>query len=143
MGKQLPNYLVNPVKLISSIVDFAVLLKEKKSALAADDVFEVLDVPKKCVVLMAGINPVKAADSTTLTVHLGDGTTADRYTTSFDGKATTDGVPNGPTSGATYAQYAGAKYYAADDTIDIKLATLTGTLTAGKIRVWAIIADVT
>ena len=142
MGTKLPNYLTNPVKLISTEVDFADLLVEKGSALAAADVFDVISIPEKCLVIAAGINPVTAANSTTLTVDLGDGTDVDRYVDGFDAKATTDGVPILPTTGAAYAQYAGPKYYPAADTIDIVLATLTGTLTTGKIRVWAVVADI-
>ena len=142
MGTKLPNYLTNPVKLISAEVNFADLLASKGSALAAADVFGVLSVPAKCLVLAAGINPVKAANSTTLTVDLGDGTDVDRYVDGFDAKAATDGVPILPTTGSAYAQYAGPKYYPAADTIDIVLATLTGTLTKGKIRVWAVVADI-
>lgn len=142
MGTKLPNYLTNPVKLISTEVDFADLLVEKGSALAAADVFDVISIPAKCLVIAAGINPVTAANSTTLTVDLGDGTDVDRYVDGFDAKGTTDGVPIMPTTGAAYAQYAGPKYYPAADTIDIVLATLTGTLTTGKIRVWAVVADI-
>lgn len=142
MGTKLPNYLTNPVKLISTEVDFADLLVEKGSALAAADVFDVISIPAKCLVIAAGINPVTAANSTTLTVDLGDGTDVDRYVDGFDAKAATDGVPIMPTTGAAYAQYAGPKYYPAADTIDIVLATLTGTLTTGKIRVWAVVADI-
>ena len=143
MGTKLPNYLTNPVKLISTEVDFADLLVENGSALAAADVFEVISIPAKCLVIAAGINPVTAANSTTLTVDLGDGDDVDRYTDGFNAKqTTTDGVPIMPTTGAAYAQYAGPKYYPAADTIDIVLATLTGTLTKGKIRVWAVVADI-
>ena len=138
-----PNYLPTGIKVLSKDVDFADLLAEKGSALAAADVFEVLDIPAKCFVLAAGVNPVTAANSTTLTVDLGDGADTDRYVDGFNAAQTaTDGVPITPTTGAAYAQYAGQKYYPAADTIDILFATLTGTLTSGVIRVWAIAIDV-
>ena len=139
----LPNYLPTGIKVLSKEIDFADLLVEKGSALAAADVFEALDVPAKCFVLAAGIHPVTAANSTTLTIDLGDGADVDHYVDGFNAAQTaTDSVPITPTTGAAYAQHAGMKYYSAADTIDILFATLTGTLTSGVIRVWAIAIDV-
>ena len=113
-------------------LDFAVELAAKGSALTTSDVFEVLDIPASTVVLCAGVHPVEAADSTTLTLDVGDGTNPDMYVDGFDAKDTTDGVPI----------MTAAKYYPAADTIDVDVATLTGTLTTGKVKVWALCFDV-
>lgn len=113
-------------------LDFAVELAAKGSALTTSDVFEVLDIPASTVVLCAGVHPVEVADSTTLTLDVGDETDADKYVDGFDAKGTTDGVPI----------MSVAKYYPAADTIDVDVATLTGTLTTGKVKVWALCFDV-
>lgn len=113
-------------------LDFAVELAAKGSALTTSDVFEVLDIPASTVVLCAGVHPVEVADSTTLTLDVGDETNADMYVDGFDAKGTTDGVPI----------MLVAKYYPAADTIDVDVATLTGTLTTGKVKVWALCFDV-
>lgn len=120
------------------IVDFAVALTTKGSALAAADVIEAVDVPAQSVILAAGIEVLNVVDATTLTVDLGVTTTEpDNFVDGFDLKAASAG---------DYAQ-APAAYQPivignTADTVDVLLATLTGTLTEGKIRVWVIYGDV-
>ena len=113
-------------------VDFAEKLATKGSALATSDVFEVLTIPAGTVVSCAGVHQVEVANSTTLTLDIGDGTNADMYVDGFDAKATDDGVPIMTV----------AKYYPTADTIDVDIATLTGTLSTGKVKVWALCFNV-
>lgn len=110
-------------------INWADVLTAKGSAIAASDVVEVIDVPAGTVVVGAWAYVKTAADSTTLTLHLGNGTDPDEYVVSLDGKT----VAYSPdlNSDTTF------KLYSAADTLDLTLATLTGTLTTGKVIVWA------
>lgn len=119
---------------VDFVLDFAKALTAKGSALAAADVIEVLDIPAGSVVLSVGAEVTAVADSTTLTLTVGTGADADEWVAALDGKtlgwsADLDSVPTVNT-------------YAAADTIDVTLATLTGTLTSGKVRVFATLIDV-
>lgn len=117
-------------------LDFAKALAAKGSALAASDVIEVLDIPAGSVVLGAGAFVKTTADSTTLTVNVGTGVDADEWVAGLDGKAAAG------TYGTDLDASPAWNTYATADTIDVTLATLTGTLTSGKIVVYALIADV-
>lgn len=117
-------------------VDFAKALAAKGSALAAADIIEAITLPAGSVVLGAGAFVKTVADATTLTVHVGTGVDNDEWVASLDGKAAAG------TYGADLNSDTTWKTYAASDTIDVTLATLTGTLTTGKIVVYALVADV-
>jgi len=132
MGNKIANFQKKGHYVIDAVHDFAAQLIAKGSALAALDVVEVLTIPAKCIVMAAGITPIAVANSTTLTLDLGDGTDVDRNVDGFDAKATTDGVPIMTVE----------KYYPTADTLDLTYATLTGTLTTGSVRVWAIVIDI-
>lgn len=117
-------------------LDFAKALAAKGSALAAADVVEVLNVPAGSVVLGAGAFVKVAADSTTLTVGVGDGAVTNAWVDAFNAKS----------AAGTYAadknNTTNWKTYGTADTIDVIFQTLTGTLTSGKLVVYALIADV-
>lgn len=117
-------------------LNYADALTAKGSALAAADIIEVINIPANTVVLGAGARVKVAADSTTLTVHVGTGVDNDEWVASLDGKATAG------TSGADLNPDTNWKTYDAADTIDVTLATLTGTLTTGKLLVYALMMDV-
>ena len=132
---------VAPVSVIETEVDFADVLASKGAALEASDVVQAIAVPAGTIVMGVGLEVVTAADSTTLTLDVGDGTDADGYVDGADGK--TVGMNyrvHTLNAGATVGLTAG-KAYTASDTIDITMATLTGTLTTGVVRVFAIVAD--
>lgn len=122
---------------VEAIVDFAEVLAKKGSALAAEDIVEAVAVPAQTLVLSAGVEVLEAADSTTLTVDVG--------VTGVDTDVWVDGF-NAKSAAGTYAQnpaaYQPIVVGAAADTVDIELATLTGSLTAGKLRVFAVLLDV-
>lgn len=122
-GERVPNYIKADTYTFE--LDFAKALTAKGSALATADIFEVFNVPAGCVVEYACLSPVTAADATTVTLDLGDGTGAARYVDGFSGTGTTEGVP------VMTVQ----KFYPAADTIDVTLQALTGTLTSGKVKV--------
>lgn len=134
MGTKLPNFAKSQVHVLDKVINFATELVTKGSALAAADIFTGLSIPDKCLVLAAGINPIAAANASAATLDLGDND-ADRYVDGFDAtQIATDGVPILDTNVP--------KYYPAADTIDVTLATLTGTLSTGSVRVWAVVVDV-
>lgn len=122
--------------VVDQDVDIADVLTAKGSALAASDVVTVLRVPAGTLIMAGGVEIVTPGDSTTLTYDVGTGVDADVFVDGVDGKS----------AAGTYAQ-APAAYQpvlaVAEDTVDVTLATLTGTLTTGKIRVWAMFCDVT
>jgi hypothetical protein len=122
---------------VEAIVDFAQVLAKNGTALAAADVVEALAVPAQSVVLTAGVEILAPADSTTLTLDVGvTGVDADVWVDGFDAKG----------AAGTYAQnpaaYQPIVVGNTADTVDVLFATLTGSLTAGKVRVFAVLLDV-
>ena len=134
MGYQLPNFAKTQCYTITKDVDVADWLADKGEALAAADIYAAITIPAKCIRLAAGINPVTAANADAATFDLGDGDDADSCVDGFDAtQIVTDGVPI----------MTNIKYYPTSDTLDVTLATLTGTLSSGKVQVWAVLIDVT
>lgn len=124
--------------LIENTIDWAAALTAKGSALAAADVVEVLDIPAQSLVLAAGMEVITADDATTLTLDLG--------ITAVEADIWADGFDHAAAAAGAYSQFA-ADFRplivgSATDTIDVLVATLTGTLTVGETRVWAVIIDV-
>jgi hypothetical protein len=122
--------------MVETTLDFATALSDKGSALAANDVIPVFEIKAGTLVLNAGAQIVEAANSTTLTLDIGTGVDADVFVDGFDGKSAADTYAQNP---AVYQPVMAV----ADDAIDVKAATLTGTLSTGKVRVWAICMDCT
>ena len=122
--------------LVSTVVDFATALSDKGSALAANDVIPAIAVKKGTCIINAGIEvDTLQTAATALTLDLGTGVDADVFV---------DGFTATSAAAETYAQNAAAfqpVMCVADDNIDLKIATLTGTLSTGKYRVWAILMD--
>ena len=123
--------------MVQTIVDFATALSDKGSALAANDIIPCIAVPAGTLILNAGIQVDTVASSGTTTLDLGTGVDVDCFVDGFDAD---DG-----TAAGTFAQNAAAYQpllAVAADTIDIKLATQSGTaLTFGKVRVFALLMD--
>lgn len=136
VGAVLPGSKEGGVYKLKKRIDFAEVLAEKESALAADDIIQVFDIPIKHYVMCAVIHPVVAADSTTLTLDLGFTSSPEADPDNFvDGldatQIATDGVPI----------FAVGGYTTAATTLDMELATLTGTLTSGQVDVVATVID--
>jgi len=125
--------------LVQTIVDYATALTDKGSALAANDIIPVIAVPAGTLILNAGIQVDTVASSGTTTLDLGTGVDVDCFVDGFDADS--------GTAAGTFAIPAAAYnplLAVAAETIDVKLATQSGTaLTTGKIRVYAILMDVT
>lgn len=135
----------NPVPYLVEIeIDFADALEEKGSALAAADVIEAINVPAGTLVLQSGIQTVEVDDATTLTLDLGvTGGDVDQWVDGYDQAAAAAGDHATLVGdGAAGAGTGPFLLVTTADTIDVLFATLTGTLTVGKIRVWAILMDV-
>jgi hypothetical protein len=128
--RQMPYVVENTINLASAVT-------AKGSALAAADVIEALQIPAQSVVLAAGFEVISAVTGS-CTVSLGvTGVTAAAYVSAF--------AVTGSTTVGTYATPATAGYpivSTAADTLDLLLVTETTTLSAGIIRVFAVISDV-
>ena len=123
--------------MVQTVLNLATALSDKGSALAAADVIPAIAVPKGTMILNAGIEVDTAITSASaLTLDLGTGVDADVFVDGFDGTSAAGVVAQNP---AAYQPVMAV----ADDNIDVTIATLTGTLSTGKMRVWAVLMDCT
>ena len=132
-----PSRSVRPMPyLVENTISLAAAVTAKGSALAAADVIEALQIPAQSIVLSAGYE-VTSAVTGSCTVSLGvTGVTAAAYVSAF--------AVTGSTAVGTYATPATAGYPIVSqsaDTVDLLLVTETTTLSAGSIRVFAVIVD--
>ena len=132
-----PSRSIRPVPyVVENTINLAAAVTAKGSALAAADVIEALQIPAQAIVLAAGFE-ITSAITGSCTVSLGvTGVTAAAYVSAF-------GV-TGSLSVGDYATPATAGYpivTKAADTLDLLLVTETTTLSAGSIRVFAVIVD--
>lgn len=122
--------------VVENTISLAAAVTAKGSALAAADVIEALQIPAQSVVLAAGYEVISAVTGS-CTVSLGvTGVTAAAYVSAF--------AVTGSTAVGTYATPATAGYPIVSqsaDTLDLLLVTETTTLSAGSIRVFAVIVD--
>ena len=95
----------------------------------------VATLPAQTVILAAGVEVTEAlTGATALTFDIGTGDDDDEFVAAY--------AMAGKAVGAVAPSIPGIAYIGAEDTLDLKVDTLTGTATAGKLRVWALIADV-
>jgi hypothetical protein len=134
MGAQMPY-------TVEFTLDFAEATTAKGSALAAGDIFQVIDVPANTLLHGAIAECVVAVNSTLATVDI-DVAAGDDFIDGGDA-ATTGFMAIGSNGLAPFGANTVAPASAAD-TIDVKLATVGDTAVAtGKIRVIAFMTDVT
>jgi hypothetical protein len=123
--------------VVEKTIDFAVATTAKGSALAAADVIEAIDVPAQSVVLNAGYE-VTATITGDVTIDVG--------VTGVDADVFVDGaVLAAATAVGTFAQNAAAYQpvvLGAADTVDLLISASTTAISAGKVRVWALVVDV-
>lgn len=125
--------------LVEVEVDLAEVVTTKGSAIAQDDVIQVIDLAPGTMILAGGVQVTEAmtGTSTDATIDVGvTGGDVDNLVDGFDLDA------------AAVGDYASTGVnepviVAAADTIDILVATQTGTITGGKVRVFALLVDVT
>jgi hypothetical protein len=135
-GLQPVRSIRNVPYMVENTISLAAAVTAKGSALAAADVIEALQIPAQSIVIAAGFE-VTGAVTGSCTVSLGvTGVTAAAYVSAF-------GV-TGSLAVGDYATPATAGYpivTKAADTLDLLLVTETTTLSAGSIRVFALIVD--
>lgn len=135
-GLQPVRSVRNMPYMVENTINFASAVTAKGSALAAADVIEALQIPAQSIVLAAGFEVISAVTGS-CTVSLGvTGVTAAAYVSAF-------GVTSSLSVG-DYATPATAGYpivTKSADTLDLLLVTETTTLSAGSIRVFALIVD--
>lgn len=125
--------------VIENTIDFAAAVVANGTALAQGDIIQALKLPAKCQILSCGAEVITehTGTSTDLTLDIGiTGGNTDFVADGFDYDAAAVGAVTSPVV-AELPLYNGSA-----DTIDILLATMTGTTTGGKIRVWACIVPV-
>jgi len=122
--------------VVENTINLASAVTAKGSALAAADVIEALQIPAGSIVLAAGFE-VTAAVTGSCTVSLGvTGVTAAAYVSAF---AVTGSLAVGTHATSATAGYPIVSQSA--DTLDLLLVTETTTLSAGSLRVFAVIVD--
>ena len=124
--------------MVQNIVDFAEAVTTKGTALAQGDVIQALSIPAQSLILSGGLQVLTARVGTTtdLTLDVGfTGGDVDAFVDGYDFDAAAVGA-HATTVVANFPQH-----LVAADTVDILLTTMTGTLTGGKVRLWAWIAE--
>lgn len=124
--------------LVERDIVIADLIAKKGSALAAADVIEAIKLPKQTALLAVIVGKLEASNATTLTFDIGVDTDPDGYVDGYDAQAAAVG-----SVGTAYISPLPFNVTNPGNTVDITFATLTGTLTAGKFRVAALVVDVT
>ena len=125
--------------LVQNTVDFAAAVTEKGSALAQGDIIEALSIPAKTLILACGAEVMSGRVGTTtdLTLDIGfTGGNTDFLADGFDFDAAAVGAFVSPIVAELPITVNTA------DTIDVLLATQTGTLTGGKLRIWVLLMDI-
>lgn len=131
------NWLATPV-LYSNTIDFAQALAAKGSALASADVIEAIRIPAGCFILGAGLQTIEVDDATTLTIGVGTDLDPDGFVDAYDQAAAIAGAYGTSLFDTSEIH----TLYTAANSIDIVFETLTGTLTVGKVRVFAWVLDI-
>ena len=108
------------------------------SGAAQNDILRCIDVPAETVVMAAGLE-VLTASASSVTLDLGWTATSGNLTTEVD--RWVDGYDSTSTGIAALAPaHAGWVAFKAADTIDVKV--LGAQDTSGKVRVWAVLCDI-
>lgn len=124
--------------VLEAQVDFAEAATAKGSALAASDVIAALSIPAETMVLGVWLRKDTATTGTAtdVTIDLGvTGGDVDQWVDGFDLDGASAGAYAASPTTAAHRQFATA------DTIDILIATMTGTLLTGKVTVGALCID--
>lgn len=124
--------------LVEYELDLAAAAVAKGSALAASDIIEVLDVVPGTFVHASGFEVLEAMTGTSTDATL------DMGVSGVDTDAFVDGFDLDAASVGDFATFNGRTVLIGGtaDTIDVAIATQTGTITGGKLRCWAIMTDV-
>lgn len=125
--------------LVEYVLDLAAAATAKGTTLAASDIIECIRIPAETVVSFAGFEVTVAATggASDQALDLGDGSDDNRWVSAFDLDAAAAG-DYAPIVIAT----ANPTVFKSADTINIKINAATTVATAGKVRVFALMTDV-
>tara|TARA_Y100001951_G_scaffold51892_1_gene40998 strand:- start:117 stop:560 length:444 start_codon:yes stop_codon:yes gene_type:complete len=121
------------IKRVPYLIENTVDMSSFDPSHSPADTVQVINVPAETFVLSAGMETLTASTSS-VTWTLGDGSDPNRYVTATEGTAAA-----GHKAVVAHASNTGAVYSSAD-TLD--LVTGGAQDTAGKVRVWAIMCDI-
>jgi len=124
--------------VVENIVNIASAVTAKGSALAATDVIEALTVPAQTVILSAGIEVFSAVTGDALFSLGVTGVSAGAYVATTQVAAASAVGSYIASAAAGYPIAIGATA----DTLDLLVGTVTTAISAGKLRVWAVVCDV-
>ena len=126
---------------IQHTLDFAQAASDKGTALAANDVIPGLTIPANTVILHAGFEVTEAHTGTSTDTDFDFGITGgdlDNFVDGFDFDAASVGDFSNPAAD----NFAPVVVGGTSDTLDIEIQTQTGTTTGGKIRLYALLMDI-
>lgn len=105
----------------------------------ANDIYQALAIPANTLVMNVKVKFLTAMLGTSGTLDIGDGTTADGWDAAIDAKTAAGTFTHSVIGTDTYAVAAAqGKFYAAADTIDVKIKAIHADATAGaKFTVYA------
>ena len=128
--------LRNMPYVVENTINFATATTAKGSALAAADVIEAVQIPAQSVVLAAGYE-VLSAITGDVTMSVGvTGVLATAYVNAATLAAATAVGTYGTSSSTAYPIAT-----ASADTVDLLISASTTALSAGSVRVWAVLVD--
>jgi hypothetical protein len=125
---------LSPVITVTKDFDVAAAAVENGTAVLANDVFELIDVPANTFVHGVRVD-VLTAEGAASTIDVGDGATADGYHDGLDANDATVNVYSWDEDGTKTEAFGHGKFYSAADTIDLKV--MTGSWLAFKVRLTA------
>lgn len=136
-GLQPVRSVRNMPYVVENTINFATATTAKGSALAAADVIEALQIPAQSVVLAAGYE-VLSAITGDVTMSVGvTGVLATAYVNAATLAAATSVGTYGTPSSTAYPIVSQSA-----DTVDLLISASTTALSAGSVRVFAVICDV-
>lgn len=121
--------------LTEVVLDLADAVTKKGSALASADVIQVVDIAANSAVLFAGAAIVDAMTGTSADATFDVTMASTDFVSAMDLDAASEGDISVSVDAVLNTSSA--------DTIDVVLGTFTGTITGGKIRVFALVVDLT
>ena len=124
--------------LVEVEFDAADFIEAKGGAIAAADFYEVIGFPPQTAILGVWAQCAEAFEgsATNLTLNVGDATDPDRWVAAWDFDAATVG-----TFAARTATDPSGITISAQTNVRVTVATLTGTWTAGAVRVQCLVLD--
>lgn len=127
---------------IENTIDLEDVIAAKGSAIAQGDVIQAIYVPAGSQVLFAGFQQMTVMTGTSTDATLDFGVTGGDVDCWVDGYDLDAGTANAYAAAASASITPAQTFFATADTLDLLVATQTGTILTGKLRVFAHILDV-